>query len=160
MKWLPYAVAALLLLGTHSWMYQRGVTTTETRWQLAQAEAAQKATDNERQKEQQHQRAMEALQADSTQRLEQLRLTAGSANAELGRLHQRLADLQAGADRQDSSAAGQCSATRQAAMVLTGLYERDSKRLGELGVAYEQSRHRGLTCEAAWESIRHIDAGQ
>ena len=154
MKWLPYALVAALLIGSHWWMYDRGVTNTNNTWQTAQAEQSQQAERTEREKEQATQRQLEGLQRDSTQALAQARDRAGAAESELGRLHQRLTELQSSAARSDTGSATQCEATRKASMVLTGLYERDSKRLGEVSAAYETARLRGLTCEQAWDSLR------
>lgn len=153
-RWAPYAALAALLIGSHWWAYNRGVTNTDNTWLAAQAEQGETAERTEREKEQATRRKLEDIQRDSTQTLVQVRDRADAAESELGRLHQRLADLQAGAERTDTGSATQCQATRQAAMVLTGLYERDSKRLGEVSAAYEAARLRGLTCEQAWDSLR------
>lgn len=154
MKWAAPALLIGLLIGSHWWIYNRGVTNTNNTWRAAQAEQGQQAEKVEREKEQATQRQLEGLQRDSTQALAQVRDRADAAESELGRLHQRLAELQAGAERTDTGPADQCAATRQASMVLTGLYERDSKRLGEVSAAYEAARLRGLTCEQAWDSLR------
>lgn len=153
-RWAPYAIAATILAGTHWWAYSSGVTNTNNTWRAAQAEQGQQAEQVEREKEQATQRQLENLQRDSTQALAQARDRADAAQSELGRLHQRLTDLQASAERADTGFADQCKATRQASMVLSGLYERDSKRLGEVSAAYEAARLRGLTCEQAWDELR------
>lgn len=154
MKWLPYGLVAALLVGSHGLAYKRGVTNTNNTWRTAQAEQSEQAERTEREKEQATQRQLEGLQRDSRQALAQARDRADTAESELGRLHQRLAELQAGAARTDTGSATQCEATRKASMVLTGLYERDSKRLGEVSAAYEAARLRGLTCEQAWDTLR------
>lgn len=153
-KWVPYAALAAVLAVSHIWVYRHAANTTDAKWI---AQRATEAFDNqsiERGKEHAISNQFGQLQAHGEAQLAEARDAADSANAELGRLHQRLAAMQRDAERADSAAANQCAATRKANMVYADLYERDSKRLGELGAAYETARARGLTCEQAWDALR------
>lgn len=134
--------------------YHHGVATTDQKWTSQRATEALNHQTVERGKENAISDKFEQLQAQGETQVAAVRGELDSANAELGRLHERLATMQRDAEREDSTAANQCAATRKASMVYADLYERDSKRLAELGAAYETARARGLTCEQAWDQLR------
>lgn len=151
--WAALAVVCALI-GAWAWGYHHGAGVTDQKWAAQRATEAYNAQTIERGKENAISNQFEQLQAQGAAAIDAARGELDSANAELGRLHQRLAAMRADADRADSSAAASCQATRKASMVYADLYERDSKRLGELGAAYEAARARGLTCEQAWDAMR------
>ena len=151
--WAALAVV-LSLIGAWAWGYSHGQASSDQRWEAQRATEAFNHQAAERVKEHAISTQFEAIQDQGAAQLATARADLDGANAELGRLHERLAALQRDAERADSAATSQCAATRQASMVLSDLYQRDSKRLGEVSAAYETARLRGLTCEQAWDALR------
>jgi hypothetical protein len=151
--WGALAVV-LSLIGAWVWGYSHGQATSDQRWEAQRATEAFNHQTTERAKEHAISTQFEAIQEQSAAQLAQARADLDGANAELGRLHERLATMRDNAERADTTTSGSCQATRQASMVLSDLYQRDSKRLGEVSAAYETARLRGLTCEQAWDSLR------
>lgn len=151
--WAALAVV-LSLIGAWAWGYSHGQATSDQRWEAQRATEAFNHQTIERSKEHAISTQFEALQDQGAAQLDTARADLDGANAELGRLHERLAAMQRDTERDDTAAARSCEATRKAGMVLSDLYQRDSKRLGEVSAAYETARLRGLTCEQAWDALR------
>jgi len=151
--WLALAVV-ISLISAWTWGYSHGQAVSDQRWKAQRATEAFDHQTIERAKEHAISSQFEAIQDQTQAQLAQARDYANAANAELGRLHERLAAMRDNAERIDTTTPGSCQATRQASMVLSDLYQRDSKRLAEVGAAYETARLRGLTCEQAWDSLR------
>lgn len=151
---LKYALAiagcALVLFGA----YSHGVTVTTQHFAASEAIDRANAEAEERSKERDIQQRLETVQVQGAQELDQVRIAARGADTELGRLRQRIADLQIRASCSDSTAASGSEAARRAAMVLSELLDRNTTRLGEISAAYDTARVRGLSCEAAYEVLR------
>lgn len=157
--WPAIAVVAVLT-GSHLWVHHAGVTSERTTWEArwAQRDAADEtaranAEAAARVEEQKRADWAQGVQRDATQALEQVRVSADSADADNQRLRGELGKLQArlgGTGKAAATPASSTSATR-AAMVLSELYGSCQGRLAELSPAFDRARIAGLACERAYD---------
>lgn len=161
-RWWPAVAVIALLGGSHWWVYQHGVTVTDSSWLAkwsqrdnADAMAQVAAESAARAKEQTMQQQAEKVQRDATQALEIARTDAAGERAATERLRGELTKLQtrlSGTGANAPAGIGSASATR-AAMVLSDMYGSCQSRLGEVSSAFDRARIAGLACEASYDHL-------
>lgn len=171
MTWLLSYWRQLLLVliiaavGIGCWRH--GVTTTDAAWQArwdqhlaADAAATAQAQAEQRAIEQSRQQSINKLAEDGQRAIDKAQMDAAAARASAGSLRDaadklaaRLAASEAG---RDTCTAGASKAAAAAARVLAELFK-SSDRLAEVyAAAADESRVRGLACEAAYRSILSV----
>ena len=157
---LLVALAAGALLGA----YHHGLSVKDAEWQsqwnARDTRDAQAKAENEaaaRTREQAYQQSINKAVQDGQRTIDQATADASAARASADGLRgaadalaARLAASQAGGH--SCTAAASQAATR-AVMVLADVFKRADQRAGDLAADADQSRGRGVTCEAAYISL-------
>ncbi|KJZ39633.1 DUF2514 family protein [Pseudomonas fluorescens] len=144
--------------------YYQGVTVTHAKWQLAWSDrntrdAEAKATNEaaERTKEQAYQQSINKAVQDGQRIIDQATTDAVAARASADSLRgaaDNLANRLAASEASGHSCTAAASqAASRAAMVLADVLKRADQRAGDLAEVADQTRARGLTCEAAYGAM-------
>lgn len=157
----PYICAALLVAGALFGAYHHGVTMTNAEWQVkwdarnTKDETATAAAElSARTLEQQRQQSADKVQRDATQKLEQARTDAASANAAADGLRQRVQQLLAASGSgSHSTVTGSCSTVTNPGNLLAVVLDKSVQRNRELAEVADIARVKGLACEAAYDAL-------
>ncbi|SDK41192.1 Protein of unknown function [Pseudomonas delhiensis] len=156
-------VLIIAAVGIGCWRH--GVTTTDAAWQAkwdqhlaADAAATAQAQAEQRVIEQNRQQSINKLAEDGQRAIDKAQMDAAAARASAGSLRDaadKLATrLAASEARGDTCTAGASKAAAAAARVLADVLKRADERAGRLADIADQSRARGLACEAAYAALR------
>ncbi|CAI8800109.1 DUF2514 domain-containing protein [Pseudomonas sp. IT-P74] len=161
---LPYITALTLVAGALFAAYHHGVTVTVEKWQSewnardtrdAEARALNEAA--ERTREQAYQQSINKAVQDGQRIIDQATADAAAARASADgvqlaadNLARRLAASEASGN---SCTAAASKAAARAAAVLADVLKRVDQRAGDLAAIADQTRARGLTCEAAYGAM-------
>lgn len=162
--WRPLTLALILgAVGALCW--KQGSSSTDAAWQAkwdqhlaADAVVTEKAQAEQRAIEQTRQQSINKVTTDAQREIDRAavdaavaRATAGSLRDTADQLAARLAASEAG---RDTCAAGASKAAAASAQLLADVLKRADERAGVLAEAADQSRARGLACEAAYDALR------
>jgi len=160
----PY-LAVLLLVGLALFgAYHHGETLANAQWQsrwndrdTADAQAKELNESTERAKEQARQQAINKVVENGQVFIDTATAAVAAANRESGRVRDAADDL---ANRLAASEAGRNSCTAaagkaaaHAARVLADVFKLADERAGLMAADADQSRARGVTCEAAYDVL-------
>ncbi|NWA24071.1 DUF2514 domain-containing protein [Pseudomonas gingeri] len=160
----PYLIVLALVAAALFGAYHHGETVRNDWWQAEwnkrdAADQAAKALNEraERDKEQARQNAINKVVENGQVFIDTATAAVAAANRESGRVRDAADDL---ANRLAASEAGRNSCTAaagkaaaHAARVLADVFKRADERAGILAADADQSRARGMTCEAAYDSL-------
>lgn len=162
---LPYIAAVLLVAGALFGVYHHGLSVKDAQWQkrwsdrdasdskaLAVAEVAERA------KEQARQQSINKVIQDGQKAIDSATAGAAAARANADRLRgevDRVASRAASQASNHSCTAAASQAASRAVLVLAELFKRADERSGSLAGYADESRVRGLNCEAAYRGIEN-----
>jgi len=143
-------------------IYHHGLTVSDAKWQAkweardaADADARAAAELKARQTEQANQAAITKVQTDATQKLEQARTDAASANASADGLRKRVQQLLAASRaRANTPATSGGTPGADAGDLLANVLEQSVERNRDLAKVADSALTRGKACEAAYDSLR------
>lgn len=162
--WRPLLVVLIIAaVGISCWHH--GVTTTDAAWKAewnkhlaADAEATSKAQTDQRTIEQSRQHSIDKVTEDAQRKIGRAEDDASAARAAADglrdaadKLAARLETSEAG---RDSCTAAAGKAAAKSARVLAGVLAEADRLAGVYAEAADESRVRGLACEAAYDAIR------
>lgn len=149
-------IAAGLVVGGFlmGWNWQKNrydarIATMEAEYAQASADALEAALAEQRRRLE----SMERVSDEGETIIEAVHAADAGADPSVDRLRVELDAVRARATRELSAAATQRATDRQTILVLTELYRSADERARELGKAFEDSRARGLNCQAAYEAM-------
>lgn len=162
----PYIAVLLLVAAALFGAYHFGGSVADERWQArwnkrdsddnaarASAEIAARATEQARQNQ-----LNKAVQ-DGQRKIDQATADAAAARSASDGLQLAVDDLAGRLKRASSSnscTAATSAAATSAAMVFADVLKRADDRAGKLAEAADQSRARGVTCEAAYDALVNL----
>lgn len=161
-RYWPLMVGLLVLVAFYHWADSRGYERADRKWAVewqkrdaADAALQLLAEQDARAEEQRRVNAAQQVQAHAAQEIEKARTDADTAAAASGQLRDQLAKLQARLRSAGGAAStlAACAPVTRAAGVLSDLLKRADQRAGVLASLADQARIRGLTCEAAYDSL-------
>lgn len=164
--WKP--LAALLLVAGSLWLahhagYSSGYDKADTAWNekwnkrdLADAQAKQEFTEQQRRIELQRQGAIDAIQEQAQQDIAKAQHNAAVAAAESDRLQrgieQAIAQLRAGGSNTGATIDSKTRASTSS--LLAVLFREIDTAAGEYAAEADRARGAGLRCEAAYDAVR------
>jgi len=143
-------------------IYHHGLTVSDAKWQAKwdkrdadDATARAAAEQAARKTEEANQAAITKVQTDATQKLEQARTDAASANASADGLRKRVQQLlTASHARANTPAASGSAPGADAGDLLANVLEQSVERNRDLAKVADSALTRGKACEAAYDSLR------
>lgn len=160
--WKP--LAALLLVAGSLWLaHHAGYSKADTAWQakwsardLADLQAKQEFTEQQRRIELQRQGAIDAIQEQAQQDIATAQRNAAVAAAESKRLQDGIADaitrLQANSGNTGATISSKTRASTGS--LLAVLFREIDTAAGEYAAEADRARLAGLTCERAYDAVR------
>lgn len=160
----PYLIFLALAWGALFGAYHFGETVKDYQWQVrwndrdtADAKSKELNESIERAKEQYRQQSINKVVESGQIFIDTANAAVAAANRESSRVRGAADDLAnrlaASEARSDSCTAAASQAAARAARVLADVFKRADERAGILAATADQSRARGLTCEAAYQGI-------
>ena len=163
----PYLAVLALVAGALFGAYHFGEGVKDAQWQsrwndrdTADAQAKELNESTERAKEQARQASINKVVENGQVFIDTATAAVAAANRESGRVRDAADDLAnrlaASEARGNSCTASASKAAAHAARVLADVFKLADERAGLMAADADQSRARGLTCEAAYDALMQI----
>jgi F0F1-type ATP synthase epsilon subunit len=154
-----WGILALIVALSGGLLYQTlalaDVRTEYAKYQSDIAEAAQKASEQARETEQQRQRDIDQVRDDAQKQIKVAAADAVNAQSAADSLQLEVSKLLAGRASLNSQIAVGGKTVRDLTTVLADLRQRADQRAGELAAVADASRIAGLACERAYDVLSH-----
>lgn len=155
-KYLPEIGAVLVTVGLIIWGTIQTLRLQSSMNDTVRVTLAfeQYKVDQQAKMQQEQQRRIEAIEEvknEANRHIQRIQIGADGARASVGILQQQLAHLRAS---NNTAAAAECKTENERVTVLTIVSDECAEKYSEVARIAEESRARGLACEAAYDALR------